>query len=90
MGVDVLIRESFSSALDMGGEVLKRMGFTPFEVVRILKHFKNHDEKHLEESYLYYKQEDQLINLSKKARFELERILKSDKKWISENKQFWD
>lgn len=90
LGAEIVIRESFLSALEMGGEVLKKMGFTPFEVKRILKHFKNHDEKLLDESYLFHKEEDHLISISKKARFDLERTLKSDQKWISENKQFWD
>lgn len=90
LGANFLVRESFLSALEMGGEVLKKLGHTPFEVVRILKHFKNHDEKLLEESYVFHREEEQLITLSKKAKFDLERTLKSDKKWISENKQFWD
>jgi glutathione-regulated potassium-efflux system ancillary protein KefC len=90
LGADVLIRDTFSCAMEMSGEVLKTMGFSSIETVRILKHFKLHDTKYLEDSFLYFKQEEQLVGLSKKARFELERTLKNDQKWISENKRFWD
>lgn len=90
LGADVLVRDTMACALEMSGEILKTMGFTALESVRILKHFKLHDAKYLEDSFHYFKQEEHLIGLSKKARFELERTLKNDQKWISENKRFWD
>lgn len=89
LGADVLVRDTFSCAMEMSGEILKNMGFTALETIRILKHFKIHDTKYLEDSFLF-KQEEQLIGLSEKARFELERTLKNDQKWIFENKRFWD
>ena len=90
LGADYIVRDTFSCALDMGGAILKQMGFTALESIRILKHFKNHDDKFLEDSFHFYQQEDHMVGLSKKASFELERTLKNDIKWITENKQYWN
>lgn len=90
LGADVLVRDTFASALEMSAEILKDMGFTGLETTKIIKHFKNHDSKYLEESEKFYKQEEHLVGLSNNARFELERTLKNDQKWIADKKQFWD
>ena len=81
------MRETFSSALEMGQEVLKFLGFGAFESRRVVKHFRMHDEQYLDQSYEYYKSEDALISLTKKARFELERSLENDQKWIKNQKR---
>jgi monovalent cation:proton antiporter-2 (CPA2) family protein len=90
LGVEFLVRDTFACALDMGGAILKNLGFTALESTRIIKHFRNHDDKFLDDSFHFYKQEEHMIGLSKKASFELERTLKNDIKWMTENKQFWN
>jgi len=81
-GIKVIIRETFSSALEMGEEVLKGLGFGSFESRRIVKKFRIHDEKYLEESFLHYENMDALVGLAKKSRLELERTLEEDRAWM--------
>jgi glutathione-regulated potassium-efflux system protein KefB len=72
------IRETFHSSLRMGEEVLVALGVAP-EVARDHAHrFREHDERLLNTQYLVHDDEDALLQSSRDARRELERLFDAD------------
>ncbi|WP_131794801.1 monovalent cation:proton antiporter-2 (CPA2) family protein [Fluoribacter gormanii] len=77
-GVDYFIRELFDSSLSMTKEVMKFLGYTHEEILRKATAFKKHDEATLIQSFDFFEKESDLINFSRQAKGELERILQSN------------
>ena len=50
-GVDVALREVFSSSLELAVEALKSLGLHPFKVEKMARAFRKHDEAGLEERF---------------------------------------
>jgi CPA2 family monovalent cation:H+ antiporter-2 len=50
-GVDVAVREMFDGSLEVGMEVLRRLGAHPFKVEKIARAFRKHDLESLDELY---------------------------------------
>lgn len=76
-GVDYFIRELFDSSLAMTKEVMKFLDYKTEEIQNKMTAFKEHDEATLIQSFDFFEQESDLINFSRQAKGELERILKS-------------
>lgn len=76
-GVDYFKRELFDSSLTMTKEVLKFLGYDEDEVDRKAQAFQEHDEETLMKSFEFFEEEVELINFSRQASGELERILQS-------------
>ncbi len=76
--VDYFIREVFESSLSMTKEIMKFLGYKPEEIERKATAFKKHDETSLIQSFEFFEQEHDLINFSRQAKGELERILRSN------------
>jgi glutathione-regulated potassium-efflux system ancillary protein KefC len=76
-GVDYFIRELFDSSLAMTKEVMKFLDYKTEEIQNKTTAFKEHDEATLIQSFDFFEQESDLINFSRQAKGELERILKS-------------
>lgn len=89
LGVNTIIRETFGSALEMGEEILKVMGYGAFESKRIVALFRKHDESYLEESFYLHRNQDALVGLAKKSRKDLERTLENDERWMN-NQRYWE
>ena len=50
-GADVITRETFGSALIMGEEALKLLGYDDAQAYRLMRTFKRHDEEGLQKLY---------------------------------------
>lgn len=90
-GVDVIQRETFSSALDLGVEALKLMGVRSYRAHRAAQIFKQHDEAALRDVAAMEGDDTALIARSRQLSQDLERILQSDKEdRREEGDRAWD
>ena len=76
-GAHYFKRELFDSSLTMTKEVMKFLGYTPDDIERKAHAFQEHDEATLIQSFEFFDKELDLINFSRHATGELERILQS-------------
>jgi glutathione-regulated potassium-efflux system protein KefB len=78
LGVKVIQRETFLSALALTDSVLQGLGDTPSEAKRAIATFRAQDEKRLMEAYSHYTDEEKLQQLALRSADELERLLSAD------------
>ncbi|MCW8407829.1 monovalent cation:proton antiporter-2 (CPA2) family protein [Legionella sp. PATHC035] len=78
LGVNYFIRELFDSSLSMTKEVMKFLGYSHEDVQKKASAFRKHDETTLIQSFDFFEKESDLINFSRQAKGELERILQSN------------
>jgi len=72
-------REAFDTALTMGEEVLRELGYPAFEVHRAAKRFRQHDTSSLREIYAATKESPELgIDAAIHAREALEKLFAED------------
>lgn len=76
-GVHYFRRELFDSSLTMTKEVMKFLGYDEEEADRKAQAFQEHDEVTLIQSFEFFEEETDLINFSRQATGELERILQN-------------
>ena len=77
-GADVITRETFGSALIMGEEALKLLGYENSQAYRIMRTFKHHDELGLQKLYEVWG-DDHAYGLRVRQHVEdLEQVLKDD------------
>ena len=79
IGVDYFERETFESAIHMGQEVLKGLGYKSDDAQRLSQKFSQHDRKTLRESFAHFDNEEELITFAASARKELEELFESDR-----------
>jgi monovalent cation:proton antiporter-2 (CPA2) family protein len=91
-GVDVMQRETFGSALEMGVEALKLLGVRSYKAHRAGQMFKHHDEIAMQEMATLDDGDDALLMArSRQLTEELEQILQSDEREIThEVDRAWD
>ncbi|WP_392536914.1 monovalent cation:proton antiporter-2 (CPA2) family protein [Legionella sp. 227] len=77
LGVNYFIRELFDSSLSMTKEVMKFLGYSHEDIQKKASAFRKHDETSLIQSFDFFEKESDLINFSRQAKGELERILQS-------------
>lgn len=77
-GVDYCIRELLDSSLSMTKEIMKFLGYKAEDIQKKTKAFRQHDESTLIQSFEFFEKESDLINFSRQAKGELERILHSN------------
>lgn len=77
LGVDYSKRELFNSSLEMTKEILKFLGYKQIDIHAKANAFEKHDETSLLHSYEFFEEEKDLINFSRQAKGELERILEN-------------
>jgi glutathione-regulated potassium-efflux system protein KefB len=80
MGVEVIVRETFHSSLDMSQQVLEALGVPPEVAAERRERFRVHDEKMLREQHLVYDDEAALIASSQQALRDLEKLFEADEK----------
>jgi voltage-gated potassium channel Kch len=78
MGIKILRRETFASALEIAGLVLSGLGMAEPEVRSSVNRFKEHDIKRLHEHQTYHTDEEKMIALAKSAAKELEELFAAD------------
>ncbi|MFI4919939.1 MAG: monovalent cation:proton antiporter-2 (CPA2) family protein [Legionellales bacterium] len=76
-GVHYFKRELFESSLAMTKEILKFLDYTQEDVDRKSQAFQEHDDATLLKSFEFFDEEHDLINFSRQANGELERILQA-------------
>ncbi|MFC1696515.1 NAD-binding protein, partial [Pseudomonadota bacterium] len=77
-GADVITRETFGSALIMGEEALKHLGYDEARAYRLMRTFKRHDEEGLQKLYEVWG-DDHAYGLRVRQNVEqLEKVLKDD------------
>lgn len=90
-GVDVVERETFGSALEMGIEALKLLGVRSYKAHQAAHTFKEHDEQALQEMANVRGDETVLVARSRQLAKELEQLLRSDDQDLShEVDRSWD
>jgi len=78
LGITLLRRETFASALEIAGLVLSGLGMSDAEVKSSVNRFKDHDVKRLFDHRNYQDDEEKLIALAKSAAKELEELFAAD------------
>ncbi len=90
-GVEVIQRETFGSALEMGEEALKRLGVRSYKAHRAALTFKEHDEQALHDMALAEGDETTLVARSRQLMKDLENVLQSDDRELThEVDRAWD
>ncbi|BHH85490.1 hypothetical protein LA52FAK_37790 [Desulforhopalus sp. 52FAK] len=95
IGVTDIRRETFGSALDLGQDALKMLGFDPYEAYRLKRIFRKKDEEIMPDLYRMHREdEDQYISMYQKHNADLEEIMsldletdteELDKAWTAKN-----
>jgi glutathione-regulated potassium-efflux system protein KefB len=78
LGIKHVMRETFSSSLEMTGDILQELGMTYSEARTAMDRFREHDEQLLMQNYKFANDQAKLQELAKHARAELERIFNED------------
>jgi glutathione-regulated potassium-efflux system ancillary protein KefC len=83
-GADVITRETFGSALIMGEEALKLLGYDDARAYRLMRTFKRHDEEGLKKLYEVWG-DDHAYGLKVRENVEqLEQVLRDDSEELEE------
>jgi voltage-gated potassium channel Kch len=78
LGVQVIRRETFLSAADMGREVLQALGIDSRQAHELTARFVEHDERRLHEDHKLHDDDEKLRSLAKEAARELEEMFARD------------
>ena len=77
-GADVITRETFGSALIMGEEALKLLGYDDARAYRLMRTFKKHDEEGLQKLFEVWGDEHEYGLAVRQSIEELEKVLRDD------------
>ena len=78
LGVTIIERETFLSALELTKQLLRGLGLKPDEVTRLIATFKRHDEKRLYDDYKIYTDQEKMRANALSAAVELEDLFTKD------------
>jgi DNA-binding transcriptional MerR regulator len=84
LGVTIIERETFLSALELTRRLLRGLGLSPAEVKRLLETFRRQDEKRLYDDYKYYTDVEKVRANALTAAVELEELFARDVKELDE------
>jgi glutathione-regulated potassium-efflux system ancillary protein KefC len=92
LGVTMIERETYESALKLGRTVLSEgLGQSAFRTRQSANRFRRHNKQSLEAVYPYYKDRETFVSLSKQAREELEAMIARDRRMAEEERtHYWD
>jgi len=85
LGISLWERETFDGALRLGVMALKELGMPAHRAFRASQSFRLYDLNLLERMYEVHKDREKLINLSRQARAEVERLFEADEKVIDKS-----
>jgi len=78
LGVTIIERETFLSALELTKQLLRGLGLKPDEATRLITTFKRHDEKRLYDDYKIYTDQEKMRANALSAAVELEELFTKD------------
>ena len=78
LGITHVTRETFAGSLEMSGDILQELGLTWSEMKSTLHRFREHDEAMVQSSYQHAGDVKKLMEISARARTELEALFKQD------------
>lgn len=78
LGINVVWRETFLTALDMARELLINLGLSEYAADRSVRLFRENDEQRLYSLYGEHQNEERMLELAKKAAKELEDLFAQD------------
>jgi glutathione-regulated potassium-efflux system ancillary protein KefC len=79
LGVEVIERETFRSALNLGVKSLVALGSSPHQALRIAHAFERHDTRLLEESYALRNDQDAYIGFIRESSEMLDALMEADR-----------
>ncbi|MFC5473052.1 glutathione-regulated potassium-efflux system protein KefC [Paraherbaspirillum soli] len=79
LGVTVIERETFESALQLGRQALRHLGFDAYHARQAAMKFRTHNLQTLHELYPHHKDQQKMVSIAKKAREELEEMFAHDR-----------
>ena len=78
LGVKVIERETFDSALQLGRQALQQLGFGAYRARQAAMKFRSHNLQTVYDIYPHHKDQQQMVSLAKQARQELEEMFAHD------------
>lgn len=78
LGVTVIERETFDSALQLGRQALQQLGFGPSRAEQAAIKFRAHNLQTVHDIYPHHKDQQQMVSLARQARAELEEMFAHD------------
>lgn len=78
--VQNVIRETFPSSLEAASSTLLNLGYTDGQALEVVDRFRQYDEALLQRSVAHKDDMDQLLNIAREGRKELEHLFEEDKK----------
>ena len=76
--VESVVRETFASSLEAATETLEQLGYTEGQALEVAKRFRLHDEELLERSAQHLEDMEELRNIARQGRRELELLFEED------------
>ena len=86
-GIDSVERETFDAALRTGRSALERLGVGAFEAREIAESFRRYNQKYLDSSLPYFRDEKRSVAMVKDARQQLEEQLRNDREARSRERE---
>lgn len=91
IGVDQVFRETFDTALDLGEEALKILGFRALQAHRATMTFKKHEQESTQQLYKLWEDKENYFALARERVDELETLFQGDERDFAENTDHaWD
>lgn len=78
LGIERVVRDTFFSSLEIARGVFEGLGYAPAAADAYVSRFREHDERVLADQYPVYDDEAALLQSSREARADLERLFQSD------------
>lgn len=79
LGITHIRRETFGSALELGQDTLKILGFDPYEAHRLMRIFRKNDEEAMPELYKIHREDEaSYISMYQKHNSDLEELMTID------------
>jgi glutathione-regulated potassium-efflux system protein KefB len=78
LSVEAIVRDTFYSSLEITRHVLEALGYDPTTTAEHLRRFREHDERVLANQYVVYDDETALLQTTKEAREDLQRLFEVD------------
>ncbi len=90
LGVEVWERETFDSSLRMGSEVLRLLGWSPYQSVRAGLIFRKHNLQMIENMRASRADQRALLSVAKQAREDLEKMFTGERENLHRSEDSWD
>ena len=85
LGVNIIQRETFDSAIELGVSALRKLGFHRYQAHRAGLTFKHHDEKTLVELYEHWEDDEAFLIQTRLKNQDLLKLLSTDEEEKEEN-----